>query len=189
MAQTRAHKIGTIYSRVRNLLECNAMSEEAKPLWYEVYEACPPKYEPRYDRHLVPFGEGSNAAMMPDPKKIFFEEDRIRAKYYKAFMHEDSKSNPTIASTEVFDMISGGDIARRSLSQIFIEKYNELRDAGKLEEEELFLATVESLEIDGINLRDKPAVKEDRNEPKTAKTTLFPSLEEMMRSDDDNKDK
>lgn len=55
--------------RVISLLKGKAMKEEDKPIWLAVYEAFPPKYEPRYDRKL--------------PKKeirpIFYEEDLIRA--------------------------------------------------------------------------------------------------------------
>ena len=91
MAQTRNFKIGTVYSRVRSLLERKAMKEEAKPLWYDIYEAFPPKYEPRFDRHLTNFGTGSNVAKLPPPPKIFYEEDKIRAKYYMAFMPKDGK--------------------------------------------------------------------------------------------------
>lgn len=45
------------------------MAWEDRPLWYDIYEAFPPKEEPRYDR-AVP--------NMP-LKKIFYEEDVIRA--------------------------------------------------------------------------------------------------------------
>jgi len=45
------------------------MKEEDKPIWLVIYEAFPPKYEPRFNRQL--------------PKKsikpIFYEEDIIRA--------------------------------------------------------------------------------------------------------------
>jgi len=55
--------------RIASLLKGKAIREEDAPLWLTVYEAFPPKYEPRYDRQL--------------PKKpvrpIFYEEDLIRA--------------------------------------------------------------------------------------------------------------
>lgn len=55
--------------RVTSLLKGKAIKEEDRPIWLAIYEAFPPKYEPRYDRKL--------------PKKpiqpIFYEEDIIRA--------------------------------------------------------------------------------------------------------------
>lgn len=55
--------------RVRGLLRSGALKEDDKPLWYDVYEAFPPKYEPRYDRPApdVPI------------RNIFYSEDIIRA--------------------------------------------------------------------------------------------------------------
>ena len=83
MAQTRLEKIGTIYSRMSGLLRSGAMKAEHKPVWFEVYEAFPPKYEPRFDRHQLPYGEGGNVEAMGPPRKIFYKEDLIRAKFYK----------------------------------------------------------------------------------------------------------
>ena len=45
------------------------MKEEDVPLWYSVYKAFPPKYEPRFDR------PGSQAPI----KDIYYTEDIIRA--------------------------------------------------------------------------------------------------------------
>lgn len=45
------------------------MKSHNVPLWYVVYEAFPPKYEPRYDR------PGSQKPL----KNIFYKEDLIRA--------------------------------------------------------------------------------------------------------------
>ncbi len=83
MAQTRLEKIGTIYSRMSGLLKSGAMKPEHKPIWFEVYEAFPPKYEPRSDRHQLPYGEGGNVEAMGPPRKIFYKEDLIRAQFYK----------------------------------------------------------------------------------------------------------
>ena len=91
MAQTRNFKIGTVYSRLRSLLEKKAMNEEAKPVWYDIYEAFPPKYEPRFDRHLISYGAGSNVSKLAPPPKILYKEDKIRAQYYTAFMPNNGK--------------------------------------------------------------------------------------------------
>ena len=83
MAQTRLEKVGTIYSRMSGLLKSGAMKPEHKPIWFEVYEAFPPKYEPRFDRQQLPYGEGGNVEAMGPPRKIFYKEDLIRAQFYK----------------------------------------------------------------------------------------------------------
>lgn len=49
------------------------MKEEDKPLWLAVYEAFPPKYEPRFDRQLP----------KKNIKNIFYKEDLIRARFLK----------------------------------------------------------------------------------------------------------
>lgn len=55
--------------RVTGLLKTGAMKPDDRPLWYELYEAFPPKLEPRYDRPApnVPI------------RNIFYEEDVARA--------------------------------------------------------------------------------------------------------------
>jgi small subunit ribosomal protein S23 len=54
---------------VRGLLKSGALKEEDKPIWYDIYKAFPPKYEPRYDRPA------------PDLplRNLFYPEDTIRA--------------------------------------------------------------------------------------------------------------
>ena len=44
------------------------MKPQDKPVWYDVYEAFPPKYEPRYDRPPV----------KKEIQAIFYPEDVIR---------------------------------------------------------------------------------------------------------------
>ena len=161
MAQTRTFKIGTIYSRVRRLLEKNVMKKDNKPLWYDIYEAFPPKYEPRYDRHLLPYGLGSNVKNMPPPKKILYEEDKIRAKYYKAFMSKDKKLGRTVANSEVIDLM---DTSKQPFSQTFIEKYNKLKAEEQVPEDELFLEAVNALEFDGIYLRQSQFQKDVKSQ-------------------------
>ncbi|XP_032668873.1 probable 28S ribosomal protein S23, mitochondrial [Odontomachus brunneus] len=73
MAQSRLEKIGTIYSRINSLLRGGAIKQEDTPLWLAVYEAFPPKYEPRFDRQLP----------SKPIRAIFYEEDLVRAKFHK----------------------------------------------------------------------------------------------------------
>ncbi len=55
--------------RVRGLLRSGAMKPEDKPLWYDVYEAFPPKIEPQYGR------KAPDIAI----RNILYPEDVIRA--------------------------------------------------------------------------------------------------------------
>ena len=55
--------------RVTSLIKSGAMREENQPFWIKLYEAFPPKYEPRYDRPV------STAPI----RQIFYAEDKIRA--------------------------------------------------------------------------------------------------------------
>lgn len=55
--------------RANALLNSGAMSWEERPIWFDVYEAFPPKDEPTFGR----------SAPNMHLKKIFYEEDKIRA--------------------------------------------------------------------------------------------------------------
>ena len=104
---------------------------------------------------------------------------------------EQHSGQPTLASSEVFNMIATEDLARKTLSQIFIEKHNKLKAEKKSgDSENMFLATVEALETDGINLRQppiKPTLEEDsidespisQKSPPRRKKLEFPSIDEL----------
>lgn len=129
MAGSRLEKIGTIFSKVTGLLQSNALREVDKPLWYNVYKAFPPKYEPRYDRP-VPTKEIPN---------IFYPEDVIRAKFYKIY-----------GSPGIIDLTNE---STKSLSQKFVEWYAELKQKEvDADEFTLFKATIDALSADGIVL-------------------------------------
>ncbi|KAK2578567.1 hypothetical protein KPH14_012213 [Odynerus spinipes] len=104
MAQARLEKFGTIYTRVSSLLRAGAMNDADKPLWYVVYEAFPPKYEPRYDR-VVP---------KIQIKGIYYEEDIIRARFHK-----------DCTKLGVTDLLKHKNY--QSQTQKFLDEYNDLR--------------------------------------------------------------
>ncbi|XP_065355584.1 small ribosomal subunit protein mS23 [Calliphora vicina] len=123
MAQSRLEKIGTIFTRVTGLLRSGAMKPEDKPIWYDLYEAFPPKLEPRFDR--------------PAPKNIpikniFYEEDVARAKFHKSLKQQE--------------MISLFDKKRETQTQQFIKIYQGLKAQGALDEEKIFETSVELLQ-------------------------------------------
>ena len=73
MAHSRLERVGTIFSRITSLIQGGSMKEQNVPLWYEIYKAFPPKYEPRHDR----------PASDKPIKDIFYEEDILRVKFHK----------------------------------------------------------------------------------------------------------
>ncbi|XP_044733074.1 probable 28S ribosomal protein S23, mitochondrial [Chrysoperla carnea] len=75
MARSRLEKIGTIFERVGGLLKSGAIKAEDKPIWFDVYDAFPPKLEPRYDR----------PAPKISVKPIFYKEDIVRAKFQRNY--------------------------------------------------------------------------------------------------------
>ncbi|BET00074.1 Mitochondrial ribosomal protein S23 [Nesidiocoris tenuis] len=97
MAHSRLERIGTIYTRITNLIRTGAMKLDERPLWYEVYQSFPPATPPRYD----------NPAPAGEIRKIFYPEDLIRAKYYSA-----------MRTTPAANLVEDG---RPSHCQVFLE--------------------------------------------------------------------
>ncbi|XP_029172697.1 probable 28S ribosomal protein S23, mitochondrial [Nylanderia fulva] len=114
MAQSRLEKIGTIYSRIISLLKGKAMKEEDKPLWLAVYEAFPPKYEPRYDRKLP----------QKPIRPIFYEEDLIRARFHKDqnFIPATNLANESM----------------KSATQNFLSLYKTIKEQEELSENNVY---------------------------------------------------
>ncbi|XP_015610204.1 probable 28S ribosomal protein S23, mitochondrial [Cephus cinctus] len=105
MAQSRLERIGTVYSRISSLLKGGALKDIDKPVWYTVYEAFPPKYEPRFDREA------------PKTKyfDIFYKEDYLRMEF-----QERNKN----LSTNLMDT------RRKSRTQEFISIYHDMKKNG-----------------------------------------------------------
>ncbi|XP_032793721.2 28S ribosomal protein S23, mitochondrial [Daphnia magna] len=121
MASSRLERIGNIYSRVRGLLRSGAMKPEDKPIWYEVYEAFPPKVEPQYGR------KASEITIHP----IFYPEDIVRAKFYERF---GSPGLISLANNEY-----------PTPCQKFLDRYKEM-EKGFSDENELFEAVAKVME-------------------------------------------
>lgn len=107
MAQARLEKFGTIYTRISALLDGKAINKVDKPLWHVIYEAFPPKYEPRYDR----------VAPKVNIRNIYYEEDIIRAQF-----HKDCKK------LEPMDLLKGSNY--QSHTKRFLDEYNKLLKEG-----------------------------------------------------------
>eukprot|EP00095_Tigriopus_kingsejongensis_P007549 snap_masked-scaffold104_size368486-processed-gene-2.3 protein:Tk07549 transcript:snap_masked-scaffold104_size368486-processed-gene-2.3-mRNA-1 annotation:"28s ribosomal protein mitochondrial" len=172
MAQSRLEKVGTIYSRMRALLNTGAVKEEHTPLWYPLYEAFPPQHEPRWDR--VPQRD------TPIPR-ILYREDMVRAQFYRQFGDHHEVMN-------LLDQASPP-----PLSQVFLDKYRQIQAEAPPETDfkGLFVRTVDALELDGVRLRamDREAalkmsseMMEERDEtsPKPRRTMGKPSFRELF---------
>lgn len=110
---TRAHKFGSIYSRVKNMMSSGLIAPENKPMWYDVYEAFPPEREPVYSPPPPPdqFGLFQNNYGI---KKILYHEDWARVAVKRIFNDFNS----------VYDL---KDENRQNMSQEFISIFKEIR--------------------------------------------------------------
>ncbi|XP_074016863.1 small ribosomal subunit protein mS23 [Numenius arquata] len=134
MAGNRVQKIGSVFSRTRNLLRIGVIE---KPLWFDVYAAFPPLREPVYRVPRPRYGKVKDVV-----PPIFYKEDEVRARFYKIY---GSGPRP-------FDL---SQLNYKSTCQRFVEKYNELKEEGKIEEEKLFEETGKALLASGIILQRK----------------------------------
>ncbi|XP_065588214.1 small ribosomal subunit protein mS23 [Cyrtonyx montezumae] len=166
MAGSRMQKIGSVFSRTRNLLRIGVIP---KPLWFDVYAAFPPLREPLY---RVPRPRRGKVTDVVPP--IFYREDAVRAKFYKIY-----GSGP-----KPFDLLQPN---YKSTCQRFVEKYNELKEEGKIEEENLFEETGKALLASGITLQrrgtDKVAQQDHQDEEardSALRLQLQTALEELQ---------
>ncbi|KAK5869088.1 hypothetical protein PBY51_010048 [Eleginops maclovinus] len=140
MAGSRLERFGTVYSRVRDLMRSGVIKPSQKPIWFDVYEAFPPKKEPLY---VKPHTRTATKKQEPVPE-IFYREDEIRAKFFE---HYGSGYRSFLLHKPDFV----------STSQRFVDKYMELKSRGELEEAALFEETGKALLAEGITLKKRGA--------------------------------
>ncbi|XP_044745838.1 probable 28S ribosomal protein S23, mitochondrial [Coccinella septempunctata] len=104
MAGSRLEKIGTIHSRALGLIETGAKRWEDRPLWFDIYEAFPPKDEPTFSR------PAPNLKL----RQIFYQEDKIRAQFHKR--------NKYLGVTNLSNSNA------KTLTQKFIENYRKIEE-------------------------------------------------------------
>ena len=194
MAQTRLEKIGTIYSRLLGLYQSGAAKHDTRPIWFDIYEAFPPKYEPRWDRHQLPYGTGGNVAKLGPPRKILYKEDLIRAQFFKVFGGEHQEFLPGEVNDnkrkiqQTYNLFNND---TDNIAQQFINKYYELEQTSSVtssSERNLFRETVEALELEGINLHNpgksidiNTLPTKEENAPQQAEEKIKrPSLREIF---------
>uniref|UniRef100_A0A5S6QRI8 Small ribosomal subunit protein mS23 n=1 Tax=Trichuris muris TaxID=70415 RepID=A0A5S6QRI8_TRIMR len=102
-----------------------------RPIWYDVYAAFPPKYEPLYDRPPVP---------APNFREIFYPEDFVRGHFFKEFGN--------IGRTNLFTDRGS------SISERFVAKFFDLCSTrGKdCDYERVFTDTADALSSEGVVL-------------------------------------
>ncbi|XP_050764989.1 28S ribosomal protein S23, mitochondrial [Gymnogyps californianus] len=174
MAGNRMQKIGSVFSRTRNLLRIGVIE---KPLWFDVYAAFPPLREPVYRLPRPRYGKVKD--VIPP---IFYQEDEVRAKFYSVY-----GSGP-----RAFDLSQPN---YKSTCQSFVEKFNELKEEGKIEEEKLFEETGKALLASGIILQrrgtDKVAQQDHQDvesRDSVLQLQLQTVLEEMQEEKKDQKE-
>ncbi|XP_030392614.1 28S ribosomal protein S23, mitochondrial isoform X2 [Gopherus evgoodei] len=137
MAGSRLEKLGSVFTRTRDLLRSRVLAEAQKPLWFDVYAAFPPLREPVYREPRQRYGKVKD--VIPP---ILYQEDEIRATFYEAYGN----------GPKAFELSR---LNFKSTCQRFVEKFNELQKEGKIEPEKLFEETGKQLLAEGIILRRK----------------------------------
>ncbi|XP_053131583.1 28S ribosomal protein S23, mitochondrial isoform X2 [Hemicordylus capensis] len=135
MSGSRLEKLGSVFTRTRDLLRSGAMPESKKPIWYDVYAAFPPLREPLYQDPRPRYGKVQDVV-----PPILYPEDAIRAKFYAAYGN----------GPRAFQLSRSN---FKSACQRFVEKYTELQKQGEVDDEKLFEETGRALLAEGIILR------------------------------------
>ncbi|XP_051492048.1 28S ribosomal protein S23, mitochondrial [Apus apus] len=162
MAGNRIQKIGSVFSRTRNLLRIGVIE---KPLWFDVYAAFPPLREPVYRRPRPRYGKVKDVV-----PPVFYAEDEVRAKFYRIYG----------TGPRPFDLSQPN---YKSTCQRFVEKFYELKEEGKIEEEKLFEETGKALLASGVILQrrgvDKGA-QQDHQGVGTRDSVLHQQLQTVL---------
>ncbi len=141
MSQSRLEKVGTVHSRMQALLKSGARRKEFRPIWMDIYEAFPPRLEPRWDR------EADESPL----NRILYREDRARAQFFRQFGDRH----------QVYDLLQPQDPASKTLAQRFVERFAKLEESPSSEGksfEALFSEAVEAMEAEeGVDLRSLDA--------------------------------
>ncbi|XP_062448477.1 small ribosomal subunit protein mS23 [Rhea pennata] len=162
MAGNRMQKTGSVFSRTRNLLRIGVVP---KPLWFDVYAAFPPLREPVYRSPRPRYGKVQDVV-----PPVFYPEDEVRARFYRVY-----GSGP-----RAFDLSQSN---FKSTCQRFVEKFNELKEEGKTEEDKLFEETGKALLAKGIILQRRGAEKvaqSDHQDTETRNPVLRMQLQTVL---------
>ncbi|XP_074647887.1 small ribosomal subunit protein mS23-like [Tubulanus polymorphus] len=140
MAGSRLDKIGTIYSRVQGLLRAGALKDVDKPIWFDVYEAFPPKIEPKYNR-ILPENKVKN---------LMVSEDFFRARFNRVY-----------GSPGIIDL---NDQKSETISERFVNECFRLYEDG-MSETRLFKMVAANLKtVHGIELKTVKQQQQEKQE-------------------------
>lgn len=141
MAGSRLERVGTVFTRVRDLMRSGVIKQTEKPIWYDVYEAFPPKRDPLYVKpHTRPCTKKKKETV----PEIFYREDEARAKFYEQYG----------TGPRPFDLSKSNFV---STCQRFVDKYTELSSHSELDDSALFEEAGKALLREGIVLRRRGA--------------------------------
>ncbi|XP_068066856.1 small ribosomal subunit protein mS23 isoform X1 [Anomalospiza imberbis] len=157
-AGSRTHKIGSVFSRARNLVRIGLLE---KPLWLDVYAAFPPLREPVYRVPRPRYGSRDRIGA------VLYREDTVRARFYKVYGN----------GPKPFELTK---LNFKSTCQRFVEKYNELKEEGKIEEEKLFEETGKALLASGIILQRRGVDKVAQEGAGSRDPALQPQLQAVL---------
>ncbi|XP_010219410.1 PREDICTED: 28S ribosomal protein S23, mitochondrial [Tinamus guttatus] len=150
----------------RNLLRVGVVP---KPLWFDVYAAFPPLREPVFRTPRPRYGRVTDVV-----PPVLYPEDRVRAEFYNVY---GNGPRPFDLSQPNF----------KSTCQRFVEKYNELKEEGEIEEDRLFEETGKALLAKGIILQRRraekvaqPAQQDSEGRDAALHAQLQTALEEMQ---------
>ncbi|XP_010161055.1 28S ribosomal protein S23, mitochondrial, partial [Antrostomus carolinensis] len=148
--------------RTRNLLRIGVIE---KPLWFDVYAAFPPLREPVYRVPRPRYGKVKDVIA-----PIFYREDEVRARFYRIY-----GSGP-----RAFDLSQAN---YKSTCQRFVEKFYELKEEGKIEEEKLFEETGKALLASGVILQRRGTergAQQDHQDVETRDSVLHLQLQTVL---------
>lgn len=164
MAGSRLEKVGTVFTRVRDLMRSGVMKPNEKPIWFDVYKAFPPKRDPLFVKpHTRPVPKRPD--VVPE---IFYAEDTVRAKFFEVYG----------AGPRPLDLSKSNYV---SICQRFVEKYEELRNTTDLDEAALFEETGKHLLAQGVVLRRRgPSMVAPENRDPVLELKLTDMLAEQQ---------
>ncbi|XP_072311593.1 small ribosomal subunit protein mS23 isoform X1 [Eucyclogobius newberryi] len=169
MAGSRLEKIGTVFTRVRDLMRSGVMKPHEKPVWFDVYAAFPPKRDPLF---VKPASRPNAGPKRQDSvPEIFYAEDAIRAKFYEVYG----------AGPRSLDLSRSNFV---SVSQRFVEQYEEIKSSTDLDADTLFEETGKRLLAQGVVLRRRGAVagvpESKESVPERKESVLDLKLSDML---------
>merc|ERR1712202_86730 len=145
----RLHKLGSIYSRTRDLIKAGVLEYDKRPLWYDVYEAHPPINEPVYEEN---------------PGQDFREKKRSNhiTKFIEVYKDVQEK-NPSWDKNQVFKEAEevAGSLLNKLFEKVDIDRKN-FEEFKYKADESLNLESKLNNEDESLNLESK-LINEDES--------------------------